>query len=148
MPTPLTPAAATTLISPHLRGSSVDRLTYGITYWDVRFNSGVLLSASELRVSPSAQLGLSGSRSMNDEIPSACLVGGQLLAVTNSHPVDNVLIDPSSVLVCRFQNGLVLQALAIVDQVDWTWTLDLPDGSRLTCDSGPLFLSNRTDGAG
>lgn len=142
---------AAVMLKGWLNGASFDKFSYFITGWELRFLGGeageYLLNAAELTVPDtdawSAALLKTPIDLSDTNKPTDVLVGAQLFSVINQWRVDEVEIGSSGSLSIMFENSVRIDAPAKVELVDWTWSVTSNgDFKTVTCDSGPIYLSN------
>ena len=141
-------------IKKYLIGAYFDKLTYYITGWELRFLNGSngehTLYAAELSI-PNVNAWnstFSGSTIdlLNTNEPSDVIVAAHLFSALNKWRVSDVELELSGRLALMFENSVTVIASSKVDHVDWTWYLAVEaDHSRITCDSGSIYLSELPD---
>ena len=135
-----------------LIGCSVDKVSYNITSWELRFihpQSGeYLLQASEIfvpnvekwwSVASNFPINIKNTNEAEDTISAI-----NIFTVLNKWPVSNVFVEQRGELVFTFTNGIKFGVSAVVENVDWTWQF-ISSGSSIviTCDSGVLYESSQ-----
>ncbi|MDF7809589.1 hypothetical protein P4E94_19280 [Pontiellaceae bacterium B12219] len=135
-------------LSEKLIGSSINRVTYDITSWEMRFigtsSEEHILIASEIsstRLSDwwdslgNMPVDLRDTNEADDTISAI-----NIFTVLNRWPVTDLIIDERGNLELVFENRIQLIMPAVVDLVDWTWQFNTEDGANIiTCDSGKLY---------
>ncbi len=136
--------------SEKLVGCSIDKISYCITGWELRFihseGEEYYLSTSEILIPnldnwwskvSSLPIDLKNTNEADDTISAI-----NIFTLTNKWPVTNISMGPGGNLQLEFGNGIVLVIPALVQHVDWTWELKKEDGSNLiTCDSGAFYCT-------
>ncbi len=139
---------ANSKLSNLMTGCSIDKVTYFITGWEIRFigNNGkeVNLLATDVIVQDEVEwwkkLGNFPIDLRNTNEASDTLTAIALFTVVNKWPVSEVEIDEECNLCLCFRNGVVVNVRALVEHVDWTWQINRSDGNNIvTCDSGDLY---------
>ncbi len=132
---------------------NINRITYNVTYWEIRFISPVNSKPDELYLiaaeidAPNIDLWNKAMKSLpidlsNTHEPNDTIVAIQLMTAINRHGVGRVLVEQSGNLVLEFNNSTNVICKAEVEQVDWTWQIfDEEKTFCITCDSGPIYLS-------
>lgn len=135
-----------------LIGCSVDKVSYNITSWELRFihpeGSEYLLQAAEIFV-PNIEEWWSGAINFPVNIKNTneaedTISAINIFTVLNKWPVSNVFVEPSGKLLFTFTNGIKFGVSAVVENVDWTWHFISSESSIvITCDSGVLYESSQ-----
>src|ERR1700733_12822058 len=121
-----------------LVGSSIQRLVYSITQWEITFLGKVeaLLVSSEFNIGKSTLDWFTvNERSTRVDTLNAVSVGSVLLSLTNGPRVVGVSVLPKGDVNISFSDGAQVCALGTVPGVDWTWSIH-SDLYSFTCD-GP-----------
>lgn len=135
------------MVSSMLVGCGLNKISYYITGWDLRFigKTGPEYSvyASDLEI-PNYENWWESVRAMPVDLsdtnePNDTIAAIVLFTALNKWPVNDVAIDDQGNLCLTFENGSSFKALANVEFVDWTWQIDSEAGNVITCDSGVLY---------
>lgn len=113
-----------------LVGSSLQKVSYAITYWQLVFlgENDAQLEASEIL--------LPEQTGPEEDSKQAVLVGSRLLALTNQARVESVALNAEGDLEIRFSGGHGIRVMGRVSQVDWAWSIEAAQ-FQFTCD-GPF----------
>jgi hypothetical protein len=139
---------ASSKLSELLIGSSIDKVYYYITGWELRFigKDGLEtnLSASEITI-PNEDKWWGRVSDLPIDINNTNEASDTLSAIviftaTNKWPITDIAVDKNGNIDLHFKNGAILNIMAIVENVDWTWQINNSAGENLiTCDSGSLY---------
>ena len=140
------------ILTEKLIGSHVDKVSYNITSWELRFihpqSDEYVLQASEIFV-PNIEKWWSGVGNFPVNIKNTneaedTISAINIFTVLNKWSVSNVFVEPSGNLLFTFANDIKFGVSAVVENVDWTWQFISSNSSIfITCDSGILYESSR-----
>lgn len=130
-----------------LVGCSLNKISYYITGWDLRFTGKTSpeyrVYASDFEVpnydSWRESVNATPVDLLDTNEPKDTIAAIVLFTALNRWPVRSTTIDDQGSLSLTFENGSCVKALAIVEFVDWTWHIDSEAGNIITCDSGALY---------
>lgn len=136
-------------ISRMLIGSSIDRMTYYITGWELQLVSAdspeYIIIASEITLpnidrwrGSVAELPLDLT---DTNEPEDTIVAISIFTVLNKWPVSSIEIDGKGNLMVGFENGIVLCVSAVVEIVDRAWHVLEGKEVLLTCEFGAIYES-------
>jgi hypothetical protein len=144
----ITSEAACSKLSELLIDSTINKVSYYITGWELRLagetGPEIYLSAADIRI-PDEGMWWEQTKSLpvdlrNTSEASDTLSAIVIFTVTNKWPISDIDVDKAGNLKIYFANGSVLCIPALVDLVDWTWQIDDENRNNIiTCDSGPLY---------
>ena len=135
-------------VSAMLTGCSINKVTYYITGWEFRLigEDGPEYTVHAMDVSiPNVEqwwssikdppVNLKDTNEQDDTIAAICI-----FTVVNKWPISSVTIDPHGILILVFANGCVLNLLATVEYVEWSWQIaDENSKVLLICDGGDFY---------
>jgi hypothetical protein len=144
---PATRTSARALLTSTLCGLVIDKISYSVTEWRLRFATAGDFSfwCAELACPDATQWQKSLIQAPFQLDPSNELSAAVALAVfeiANKFPVESVdVVGDDADLEIRFQNGRVLTALGAPEGVDLSWGLDRDSVSLLSCSFGELCMN-------
>jgi hypothetical protein len=133
-----------------LSGCSINKVSYFITGWEFRLigedGPEYIVHATHVSIPNKDQWWSSiknppvNLKDTNE--PDDTIAAMNIFTVINKWPIGSVAIDPSGILNLAFTNGCVIQLLATVKNVEWSWQVATEINKPiLTCDGGKFYLN-------
>jgi len=136
-----------------LSGCSINKVCYFITGWEFRLigedGPEYIIHATDVSVPNKEQWWGSiknpPTNLKDTNEPDDTIAALSVFTVINKWPVSGVTID-SGILNLAFTNGCVIQLLATVENVEWSWQIASENNKLiLTCDGGDFYLNVGSD---